>query len=185
MKKMLLLVAVFVATVSQWAQAQEKWFTKAGHITFLSKSPLENIEAQNKKVTCVVNATTGQIEFAVLMKAFEFKKALMEEHFNENYVESDKFPKGTFKGQIDNIKEVNFKKNGTYPTTVSGSMTIHGETKAVTAKGTITIKDGKAIAKSDFNLLLSDYKIAIPAAVKDNLSDKINIGVNVTLEPLK
>src|ERR1044071_5426615 len=89
----LLLVAFAVS-------AQDKFFTKNGKISFVSKGSVETIEAQHKSVTCVLDTKTGNIQFAVLMKGFEFKKALMQEHFNENYVESDKYPTSEFKGQI-------------------------------------------------------------------------------------
>ncbi|MBC8172938.1 MAG: YceI family protein, partial [Chitinophagales bacterium] len=153
-------------------------------ISFYSTASVENIEAHNKKATAVVDTKTGAMEFAVLMKAFEFEKALMEEHFNENYVESDKFPKATFKGKIDNLSSVNFSKDGTYAVTVSGDLTIHGVTKATTATGNFVVSGGKITGKSEFNILLADYKIAIPAIVKDNISEKVLIVVDLGLEPL-
>jgi hypothetical protein len=165
--------------------AQDKWFTKNGNISFFSKAPLENIEATNSKVTCVLDASNGQMEFSLLMKAFQFEKALMQEHFNENYVESDKFPKSTFSGKVADISKVNFSKDGTYNVQVSGDLTIKGVTKPVSAPGTITVKSGKVTAKSTFSVALSDYKVSIPAANKDNISNAISIDVDLTLEPLK
>src|SRR4051812_8786294 len=95
--------------------AQDKYFTRSGKVSFFSKTDMENIEAVNTKGTSTLDTKTGQLEFAVLMKAFEFEKELMMEHFNENYVESDKFPKSVFKGTIDDISSVNFQKDGIYP----------------------------------------------------------------------
>ncbi|MBC8047172.1 MAG: YceI family protein [Fimbriimonadaceae bacterium] len=183
MKKVFFLItaiSIFTLTVN----AQDKAFTKTGNISFYSKTSMENIEAHNKKATAILDSKTGQIEFALLMKAFEFEKALMEEHFNENYVESDKFPKSTFKGKIDNLSSVNFSKDGSYPVTVSGDLTIHGVTKPVTSKGAIAISGGKISAKSQFDILLSDYNISIPAVVKENISNNVQIFVELSLEAL-
>jgi hypothetical protein len=184
MKKQILIVFLTIAAVGGM-QAQDKWFTKTGSISFFSKAPLEDIEAHNKKVTCILDQSNGQLEFSVLMKAFQFEKALMQEHFNENYIESDKHPKATFSGQISNADKVNFAKDGVYPVKVSGDLNIKGVTKPVTADGTISIKGGKVFAKSEFNILLSDYNVSIPAVNKDNISNSIKISVDLALEPLK
>jgi len=109
----------------------------------------------------------------------------MEEHFNENYLESDKYPKSEFRGQITNNSEVNYTKDGTYTVHIKGKLTLHGQTKDVDADGKITVKDGKLLAVSKFKILMSDYDIDIPGTVTQNMSDTINISVNCTLEPLK
>src|SRR5688572_7652839 len=165
--------------------AQGKYFTKNGKIIFSSKATLENIEAHNKSVTCVLDTKTGNMQFAVLMKGFEFEKALMQEHFNENYVESHKFPKADFKGQVVNNAEVNYAKDGSYPVKVTGKLTIHGESKDVETTGKIHVKQGKIITDASFNVQLSDFKIEIPNIVKDNISKTVNIAVDCSLEPLK
>src|SRR6188474_1976871 len=144
MRKIILAFVMF-ATVSA-VSAQTRYFTKNGKVSFSASSPLEKIEAANDKATSIVDVSNGAIEFAVLMKAFIFDKALMQEHFNENYVESDKFPKSTFKGTVTNIKSVDLTKNGVYPVKVKGMLTLHGETKEVTADGTLTVKDGAITA---------------------------------------
>jgi hypothetical protein len=185
MKIIFYLMIISSLLVGQQLEAQDKYFTKTGSITFFSKAPLENIEAQNNKVSCVLDTKSGQIEFSLLMKAFQFEKALMQEHFNENYVESDKYPKAGFSGAIADVSKVNFGKDGTYPVQVSGDMTIKGVTKKETASGEIVIKGGKAQAKSTFNIQLSDYNVSIPAVVKDNISKTIQISVDLNLEPLK
>ena len=109
----------------------------------------------------------------------------MEEHFNEDYMESDKFPKGEFKGVITNNAEINYAKDGVYSAKVKGKMTIHGITKDVETTGTIKVDNGKVNANSVFNVLLSDYKIKIPAVVKDKVSNSIKVSVDCQLEPLK
>lgn len=165
--------------------AQDKFFTKSGKIMFHSKASLENIDATNKTVTCVLDTKSGNLQFAVMMKAFEFEKALMQEHFNENYVESHKYPKADFKGQIVNNSDINYSKDGVYPARVKGKLTIHGETKEVETSGTIRVKAGKIEANAVFNAALADYKIEIPKLVKDNISKTISITVDCSLEALK
>src|SRR5688572_18821627 len=135
-------ILLLVLVIGNTAFAQ-KYFTKSGSVNFFSKTPMENIDATNKKATCVIDSKTGQIEIALLMKAFEFEKALMQEHFNENYVESDKYPKATFKGNITNIASVNFTKDGSYPVDITGKLTMHGVTKDMKTKGSIIVKNGK------------------------------------------
>ena len=182
-KQVLMAVVVFFAALC--TNAQEKFFTKSGKIVFSSKAPLENIEAHHKSVTCVLDAKTGALQFAVLMKGFEFEKALMQEHFNENYIESHKYPKADFKGQIVNSGDINFTKDGTYKANVKGKLTIHGETKDVETTGTIAVKGGKVEADAVFPIELSDYKIEIPKVVKDNISKSVTITVDCNLEPLR
>lgn len=185
MKKIsLFLVAIIAISFSSFSQ--DKYFTKTGKIFFkCTKSPLENIEATNKSATCVVDTKTGTLQFAVMMKGFEFERALMQEHFNENYVESSKFPKAEFKGQIVNNGEINYSKDGTYTAKVKGKMTIHGETKEVETPGTIVIKNGKVMTNAAFIIQLSDYNISIPSVVSDKISNTVNISIDCNLDPLK
>lgn len=178
----LLLLGVLLTTVSQ---AQDKFFTKTGKVYFNCTGGVEPIEATNKSTTAVLDTKTGAFQFSLLQKGFEFEKALMMEHFNENYVETEKFPKATFIGQVTNNAEVNYAKDGTYPVKVKGKMTIHGETRDVETTGKFTVKGGKIIAASEFKLLLSDYKVAIPGLVKDKISNDVKITVDCVLDPLK
>ena len=184
MKKFILSVAV-IAGLALNVNAQNKYFTRAGHVHFFSATPMENIEAHNYKATSVMDITSGDIEFSMLVMAFEFEKALMQEHFNENYMESGKFPKATFKGKITNLDKINFAKDGTYPAVATGKMTIHGVTKDVTTNGTITVKDGKINVNSVFNVAPADYNIAIPAVVKDNIAKEIKVTVDSAYELYK
>lgn len=180
-----LVLAFCFAMAVTTLQAQDKFFTKSGSIHFMSKGAIETIQADHHSVTCVVDSKTGAIQFAVLMKGFEFKKALMQEHFNENYVESDKYPKAEFRGQITNNSDVNYAKDGVYTVHVKGKLTLHGETKDVDADGKIIVKEGKLLTSSDFSIQMSDYNINIPKLVKENMSNTVIISVNCTLEPLK
>lgn len=183
-KKNLILLMILMMSVSV-SFAQSMFFTKTGKITFYSKAPLEEIDGKNKTVTAVLDLKSGALQFAAQMKSFEFEKQLMEQHFNENYVESDKFPKSEFKGTIINNSEINYSKDGTYTAKVKGKLTIHGITRDVETTGTLKINGGKIDANSTFNVLLSDYKISIPSLVKDKVSNSIRIVVDCDLEPLK
>jgi hypothetical protein len=184
MKKSFFLAAILLISLGM-VQAQDKFFTKSGKISFYSKATLENIEAHNKTVTCVLDSKTGNLQFAVMMKAFEFEKALMQEHFNENYIESHKFPKAEFKGQVVNNSEVNYSKDGKYPVKVKGKLTLHGETRDVETTGTIEVNGGKIGADAVFNVTLADYKVQIPSMVKDNISKTVSITVDCSLEPFR
>ena len=178
---------LFVLMITAFAvNAQTRYFTKNGKVSFSATSAMEKIEATNEKATSMLDVSTGAIEFAILLKAFNFEKALMQEHFNENYVESDKFPKSTFKGNVINIKSVDLKKDGIYPVKVKGILTLHGESKDVTADGTLTVKDGKITeGNSKFKILLEDYKIEIPSLVKDKISKDVQISLELIYELYK
>jgi polyisoprenoid-binding protein YceI len=185
MKKIKILLIMLCMTAIA-ATGQNRFFTKNGKILFNASSPLEKIEATNEKATSIVDANSGAMEFAVLMKAFTFDRALMQEHFNENYVESDKYPKALFKGNVTNISSVDLKKDGTYPVKIKGMLTLHGETKEVETEGTLTVKEGNITAgKSTFKILLDDYKIQIPSVVKDKISKDVEIVVDVNYNPYK
>jgi polyisoprenoid-binding protein YceI len=167
--------------------AQKKIFTKTGIISFYSKTNVEKIEAKNKKVLAVIDVENNKIEFAVLIKGFEFERALMQEHFNENYLESDKYPKAVFKGSFDVTKApLTFTNNTTQTLQVTGSLTMHGVTKAVKTSATITIKNQLVSASSAFTILLSDYNIKVPALVVNNISKDILVNVNIpSLQEMK
>ena len=167
-------------------RAQDKFYTKTGTIFFkCTKSPLEKIEATNRSATCVLDTKTGSLQFAILVKGFEFERALMQEHFNENYMESSKFPRSEFKGQVLNNNEINYNKDGIYKAIVKGKLQIHGETKDVETVGAMTVKEGKIIANSGFSILLSDYKIHIPSIVSDKIASNVNITVDCYLDQFK
>ena len=155
----------------------QKYYTKNGNISFFSKTAVEDIKADNNQVMSVVNTQNGELQFSLLTKGFHFKKALMEEHFNKDYMESDKFPKSNFKGAITDITKVNFTKDGTYGTTVTGDLTLHGVTKKVTAASNIVIKSGKIMGTCKFAVALSDYGISVQKIYQDNIAKSIEITV--------
>jgi len=180
MKSLVFLSLLLAALFS--ASAQERLITRNGSISFYSKAPLENIEANTKTAASVLDKKTGQLEFSVLIKSFTFEKALMQEHFNENYLESDKFPKSVFKGRIDDISNVDFEKDGKYTVSVTGQLSVHGETKTIATPATITIQNGTTTANAGFNISLNDYKISIPSLAKDKISNSVKIIVSLQFE---
>ncbi|MEZ4827727.1 MAG: YceI family protein [Bacteroidia bacterium] len=180
--KNLLVFAIVLLTTGFQLQAQ-KFMTRTGHIKFYSHTAMEDIEANNHQVTSILDTGTGELVFAVLMKSFQFEKALMQEHFNEKYVESAKFPKSTFKGKIINVEEVNFAKDGSYKAKVTGDLTIHGVTKEVSTEGTIVVAAGKISASAKFPVAVADYDIKIPGVVKDNIAKEIEVTVEMNYQP--
>lgn len=181
MKKLTIIITACLFLYSSIAKAQGKFYTKTGKISFFSTTSVENIEAINKSVVALLDTKSGDLQFAVLMKGFEFKKALMQEHFNKDYVESDKFPKGEFKGQISNNSEINYSANGNYPAKAKGKLTIHGITKDIETTGTITVKDGKVMLNAVFNVLIADYNITVPKLYRDNISKSIKVTADCPL----
>lgn len=175
--KKILLTAILAAIVNI-AMVAQKYYTKNGNISFFSSTSMEDIKADNNQVMSVLNVQTGELQFSVLIKSFHFKKTLMEEHFNENYMESSKYPKSTFKGTVADISKVNFSKDGSYPVNVSGDLTMHGVTKKVTTTGTLNIQGGKITGTAVFKVALADYNISVPKVVEGNISKTIEIKVN-------
>ena len=167
--------------------AQDKFFTKSGKVQFDATTPTspEKVGAVTNSLICVVDTKTGAIQFSVLMKSFEFRNALMQEHFNENYVESNKFPKAEFKGSILNNGEINFSKDGSYNTKVKGQLTIHGISKEVNTDGQFIVKNGKINAVATFTVALKEHDISVPGLVADKVANNAKISVDCSLEPLK
>jgi polyisoprenoid-binding protein YceI len=182
MKKILVTAALFLVGFA--VQAQDKFMCRNANVYFNADGPTEKIEAKNGQGASVLDTKTGYMEFMVALKAFEFEKALMQEHFNENYVESDKFPKVVFKGTIQDFSKVNFKKDGVYPVQLKGKMTLHGVTNDMTADGTLEVKGGSVTGKSKFTIKCSDYKIEIPSLVKDKVNNVVTIQVTAPYKPM-
>lgn len=180
-----LLLTAFLA--SPFIAPAQRLFTRDAKVTFdaTSKGSPERINGLNKSGTLVVDIATGRVESAVLVSNFLFDKALMQEHFNENYMESSKYPKATFKGKIDDPSKVNFKQDGTYTPMLSGDLTVHGVTKQVKVPATIEVKGGKATAKTAFNIPLAEYGIDIPSVVADKVAKEAKISIESSLETMK
>ena len=177
------IVILFAVGFSLSGHAQT-FVTKNGMTRFFSQAQLEKIEAVNRQVNAALVTQTGDFVFRVLIKSFNFEKAMMLEHFNENYMESDKYPEATFLGKVTNIKDINFTKEGSYPVVVEGKLTIHGQTQVVKQNGTLEVKNDAVTAKAKFNILLADYKISIPNTVVNNISKSIEITVEVMMNKI-
>lgn len=182
MKKIILSLIAFLLLVNLQAQ---KVFTKTGAIGFSASSPLEKIEASTKKAVGVIDLASGRVEVQVLVKSLHFEKALMEEHFNENYMESGKFPDAKFVGNITDWNSVNLKKDGSYPVKIKGDMTMHGITKNIETNGTVIVKSGSVTAsKADITIKIADFNIQIPGAVKDKIAKEAKINIDLALQPM-
>ncbi len=168
--------------------AQQRYFTKTGTIVFDADGPLDDIEkihANNTDASCVIDAETGQMEWAVSIKQFKFENALMEEHFNENYLESSKFPKAIFKGTLANSDVVKWNQEGTYQVRVEGKLTLHGVTKNVTTTGTIAVKNKQISANAALLIGLADYDIKVPSVVGFKIAKEAKVSIQAILQPLK
>ena len=163
----------------------QRYMTKNGFIGFYSHTSMEDIKADNNQVAGVLDISTGEMVFQALIKSFHFDRALMEEHFNENYMESDKFPKAMFKGKITNLAAVSFSKNGTYEVTVEGDLTIHDVTNKISTKGTIEVVTGGINASSKFNIVPEDYKISIPGVVREKINKSLEVTVTMKYAPVE
>jgi polyisoprenoid-binding protein YceI len=181
MKRFTLILLLFSVFISGNAQ---KYITKNGFIGFFSHTPMEDIKADNNQVASILDITTGDIVFQVLIKSFHFDRALMEEHFNENYMDSEKFPRANFKGKITNLSSVDFKKNGTYEVTVDGELSIKDVTNKITTKGTLEVVSGGINANSKFNIVPEDYKIEIPGVVREKIAKNLEVTVVVKYTPM-
>ena len=177
MKTKIVFLAILI--VSQAVTAQ-KYISKNGHIWFYASTPVENIEAHTNQAVSILNPEDGTLQVSLLVKSFEFKVALMQEHFNENYMESDKIPKAGFKGKLSNLDEIDFSRDGSYPAEVTGDLTIHGVTKQVTARGELT-KSGKSVnARAKFIVRPKEYDIEIPALMENKIAKEVEVNVDVT-----
>jgi polyisoprenoid-binding protein YceI len=181
MKHVTLFILLSVTGLSSNGQ---RYMTKDGFISFFSHTPLEDIKADNNQVASVVDISSGEIVFQVLIKSFHFDRALMEEHFNENYMESVKYPKSTFKGKITNLSEVDFKKTGTYEIMVEGDLTIRDITKKVSVKGTLEVLQNGLNAEAKFNIAPEDYNIRIPGVVRDKIAKSFEVTVKMKYAPV-
>jgi len=178
--KMKFITIVLLAWMSHLAQASSQvlYTCKNVRITLYSSAPIEDIKASSSTGVSVYNATTGELAFSLSINSFQFEKSLMQEHFNSDYMESDKFPKATFKGKIQ--EQIDASKDGTYPVTVTGDLTVHGVTQKRTIPGTVTIKNGVITMTSEFMVKCADHRITIPSIVFHNIAEIIKMNVSAT-----
>ena len=170
---------LFAATLTQ----AQIYMGKTSEITFFSDGPIEDITAKNTTAKPILNTSTNDIAVKITIKGFKFEKALMEEHFNEKYMESDKYPYATFAGKIKDT--IDYKKDGVYKVTVVGKLNIHGVEKERTIQGTLTIKGGEITIDSKFMVALKDHNIEIPTLVAQNIAEIVEVKINSTLAEFK
>ena len=162
--------------ISLSAIGQSRYLTKTGSLDFEASVPsFEEVAAKNNAVTAILNTENGEFAALALVKGFRFKNALMEEHFNENYAESDKHPKATFRGKIDEFNYSNLSDSES-SASVNGSLTFHGVTKDLKDVDiTIKLVDDKIVLSGNFNVLVSDFEIEIPKIVANKLSNEVEV----------
>ena len=177
-RKILILLFIFFSFIS----ARERYITREGLISFFSSTPLEDIKAINKQVSCVLDKSTGEFAFQLPVKGFAFKNALMQEHFNESYLESDIYPKSVFKGKIIDWNAVQLSENPT-EVFIEGELTIHGIKQKIKEPGKIWLSAKSIIGESNFNVALIDYNVKVPKVVRSNIAEVINVNVSVQLNP--
>ena len=178
MKKIILILVLAFSSATMFAQ---KKITTSGVINFNATTSLDPLpKAENKTVVAALDTKTGAIAFEAIMKSFSFANPMMQDHFNSSsWLDTDKFPTSTFKGNITNFSTVNLKKDGTYPADVKGDLTIHGVTKSVTTKGTIMVSGKVIAANAAFTVLVADYGITGQAidAGKVTKEPKITVAI--------
>ncbi len=181
MKQMIIISLLSVLSLSVNAQ---KYMTKNGFISFFSHTPMEDIKGENNQVAGVIDSSTGELVFQVLIKSFHFDRALMEEHFNENYMDSDKFPKASFKGKITDLKSVDFSKAGSYEVMVEGDLTIRDVTKRISVNGTLEVVTGGVNANTKFAIVPEDFNIKIPSVVREKIARTFEVTVAMKYTPV-
>lgn len=178
MKKIAQFALVLLIGTNAFAQ---KLMTREGEVKFEASMPtFEEIAGKNNTTSCIFDETTGDFVALTLVKGFKFKSPLMEEHFNENYMESSKFPKATFKGKVLNFDKSKLSSTKT-AYELEGELTIHGVTKKVKTKIYLTLNAGKVIATSNFSVKLDDYNVEVPSLVKSKIAENVKLAVNFTL----
>jgi len=164
----------FVHPVPAYSQL---YSTRSGFVGFYSKTALEDIQGENNQVYAIIDAGKKNLAFAALLKGFTFPKELMQEHFNENYVESDKYPKASFTGAYTG--DVALDKDGVYKVVVTGNLTLHNVTKPIQTPATLEVKAGHVIGKAEFKVKPEDFNISIPSVVRDKIDKEMMVKVNI------
>ena len=181
MKNVFSLISLLIAVTT--ACAQPVYSAKEGKASFFSKAPMEDITAETKSVNTFINTTNGEVVFVIPITSFKFEKALMQEHFNEKYMESEKYPTATYKGKIN--EQLDFTMDGEYTVTSTGKLTMHGEERERTDTAKITVKEGKAMLDCTFKVKLADHKIEIPKLVIENIAEIVDVTIHAVYTPHK
>jgi hypothetical protein len=184
MKRYGLLFVILI--ISLTANSQDTlWFTRTGHVYFISHTDIIDIDGNNYQTGSFLNTNSGEMVFTLLMKSFKFSLPLAEEHFNENYVESDKYPKATFKGKIVDFDPTKLLPDTDYKVVVEGDLSIHGVISRVREDGVLRRSGNEIRAVSKFTIKLETYQIKVPNIVIDRVAKEIPIDVNLKYEPYR
>jgi Icc-related predicted phosphoesterase len=179
MKKIILILNFLL--ISHALFAQKILIAKNASVTFFSSTVMEDIEGKSISGSSVLDLSTREILFRVRNTSFQFEKKLMQEHFNENYIESDKYPYSTFKGKIaDNI---DLSKDGTFQVNIQGNLDIHGVSKPYQTKATLVIENGNINAKTVFKVKIADHQIKIPSLVFKNIAEYVEVRITAFYQP--
>lgn len=179
--RLMLIFKILLIAVSPVFGQSNIMATNEGNISFFSNAPLEDIEAKNNKVISLIDTRKNEIAVRVPIKQFQFRNKLMQEHFNENYMESEKYPHATFKGKINEV--IDYKKHGFYDVTSTGILNIHGVNQKRTLKGKLIINGAGIRLDTHFNVLLKDHKIKIPRLVFNKIAEEIAVATSFTYSP--
>ena len=178
------LIFLFLAFAISDGAAQTIYQSTSSTITFHAGTPVEDIDAVNTKSLSFLNKVSGEINISIPINEFHFKRPLMEEHFNENYLESVKYPKAEFKGKINDVDKIDFTQ-ATSEITVTGKLTIHGVTQERTLKVTLQSSSNKIQGETKFEVILSDHKIDRPKIMWQKIAEKVTVTAIFTYEPYK
>ena len=176
-----LVTVIILVCLASTGNAQQRYFAEKPSITFFSDGVVEDITATNHKVTSIFDVLNGDIAYLMSIKDFQFVNKLMQTHFNEKYMESEKFPKSSFQGKVTGF---NFGSGGTQQVKATGKMTIHGVTRDVEIPGTIEVNGSKLIMKVKFMVKLEDYKISVPQVVWDKIAQQVEVALDFVYRPL-
>jgi len=176
MRKYLFFIAMMMTIVSYG----QKYISEKAFVSFYSHALIEDIKANNTKASCVFDTATGDIAFSILIKDFVFAKPLMQEHFNEKYMESEKFPKSTFQGKIVGF---NASKKGPQTVKAQGKIILHGVTRNIDIPGTMEVQGNRVLMKSVFVAKLVDYNITRPEIMFQKIAEQVDVTVEFTLKP--
>ena len=161
--------------------AKDIYFTRSGTVSFYSSTLIEDIKAINEQTTCVLDIETGDVSFRIPIRGFIFKNGLMQEHFNENYLESDTYPNASFTGSIEAWKDITLSET-LQPVSLKGTMTIHGVSKEIAESGNIFMKEDRVIGAATFKINVADYNIEIPKILRENIAKVVDISVDISLK---
>jgi hypothetical protein len=179
LKKLFVLIFI-TASVSVFGQG--KFIAKNAYISFYSSTPMEDILGESNEAVTILDSENGEIIFQAIMTTFHFKRALMEEHFNENYMESTKFPKTKFKGKIEGFTK-DMLKGIVTNIKITGQLNVHGVEKTITVPGTIGLENGSLVGTSKFKVTPEDYGITIPSVVREKIGKEMEITVKASYLP--